>query len=191
PQSGPHGSPGVGLGVEAQDFHQLAAGGFGGGEAGPALGAERQMRRHRQAPAFGQASGGIIDQQVVGDMMAGRHGRSPDASTTPRSLAKASRIRDFTVPSGRPSAVAMVLCDLSSKKARRSTSAWSGGSAASPSRTRFADSSPSSRLSAAGAISGWKAGSFSSNSGCRSRRNASIRMLRAMVKIQVEAAPLP
>jgi len=46
-------------------------------------------------------------------------------------------------------------------------------------------------ISSAGATSSCtKAGSFGSKSGRLSRRNASMRRLRAMVKIQVEAAPL-
>src|SRR6185437_3907686 len=97
----------------------------------------------------------------------------------------ARRTRDLTVPSGMSSALAISLCGRSSKKERRMTSAWSAGSLSSAARMRTSRSTVSTLSLGIGSTT--PSYSSASKFGSRSRRNRSMRRLRAMVKIQVEA----
>ena len=65
------------------------------------------------------------------------HSASPSARLR-RDMA--SRSRDFTVPSGMPSSVAIWLCGLSAKKDNSTTWIWSAGRSFSASRRRDSSS---------------------------------------------------
>ena len=109
-----HAGPRIGGdGHGRHSLEQRAAGGFCGGKPGAALRTERKVRAHGKAPPLGKASRRVAEQQIVIDMVARHHAVSPPSAD--RSFATASRIRDFTVPSGTDKAAAMSDCDRSSK----------------------------------------------------------------------------
>ena len=68
--------------------------------------AKGQMRGDQQGHRLRQAAGRMIEQQIVREVVDRHHGVS---SIVLRSLDKARRIRDFTVPSGKPSCSAIAL----------------------------------------------------------------------------------
>ncbi len=95
---------------------QRAARGFRLAHDRAAHRARRQMRGDQQRHGLVGRARSVGEQKLVAGMMRDRHLRSPNAS---RSRAIARRIRDFTVPSGRPSSRAMVLCGFRQEKRAR------------------------------------------------------------------------
>src|SRR6202044_1150014 len=99
----------------AQRFHlrDLAA----------ALRTERQMGRDDQRQRLVARARDMRQQHIVARMMVDAHGTPPIAR---RMRTMARRSRDLTVPSGRPSSLAISLCGLSAKKDIWTTWACSG-----------------------------------------------------------------
>ena len=100
---------GRGLGFDRLD--QQAGGRLHLRQASAAFGAQRHVGRDRYAPSLLERTVGIFEHQLVADVVVYCHDLSPSAS---RSLEKASRIRDFTVPIGRFSLSAIMLWEASS-----------------------------------------------------------------------------
>jgi hypothetical protein len=70
--------------------------------------AQREMGGDQQAGGFVERPGGVAQQQVVADVKLHAHCPAPACgSSAARSLPKASLIRDFTVPTGNPSRLAI------------------------------------------------------------------------------------
>lgn len=82
-----------------------------GRKAPATIGTQGEMGSNGNAPAFGKAAIGVIEQQFIADMMVNSHQRSSSerSSRVARSLANAMRILDFTVPSGRLNSLASAL----------------------------------------------------------------------------------
>ncbi len=101
-------------------------------------------------------------------------------------------MRDLTVPSGSSSCRRSRCANDPRRRRAAAVRACSSGRVASALMQSGGDFLRFEHRRSAGVTSsGTNAGSFGSNSGRLSRRKASMRRLRAMVKIQVEAAPLP